>query len=138
VFLKETPGAYTPALIGAAARVLKLEGDFVGLCLAVFVAQMPVSFHAQCVAVLMSKPVRNSRDVHAVFNATGGKQVAQVVVGDSLRAGQFGGSPLTAGPFVVKRRKSFRKSDSRSLATSRTWVSKERRINLPSTLTRPK
>ena len=40
----------------------------------------------------MSKPARNGRDVHAVFNATGGEKVAQVVVGDSLRAGQSGGS----------------------------------------------
>jgi hypothetical protein len=40
----------------------------------------------------MAKPAGNGRDVHAVFNATGGEQVAQVVMGDSLRAGQLGGS----------------------------------------------
>jgi hypothetical protein len=51
-----------------------------------------ISFHAKRTAVLVSEPPRYGRDVHAVFNATGGEQVAQVVVGDSLRAGKLGGS----------------------------------------------
>jgi hypothetical protein len=48
------------------------------------VAQVSVSFHAKSAAVLMPKPARNGWDVHAVFDATGGEQVAQIVVGDSL------------------------------------------------------
>ena len=54
-----------------------------------FVAQMAVGFHAQRAAVLMPKPTRNCRDVHAGLDAARGKQVAQIVVRDALRAGQL-------------------------------------------------
>ena len=45
------------------------------------VAQMPVSFHGECTAVFMAKPAGNSRNVHARFNATSGKQMAQIMMG---------------------------------------------------------
>ena len=73
-------------------KALPLEGDFKGLCLAVLVSQVAVGFHAQCPAVLVSNSARNGRDVHAVFDAAGGKEVAQVVVSDSFCAGQLCGS----------------------------------------------
>jgi hypothetical protein len=41
---------------------------------AVLVSQVAVGFHAQRAAVLMSKPAGNGRNVHAGFNAAGGKQ----------------------------------------------------------------
>ncbi len=57
-----------------------------------FVAQMPISFHAQCATVLMSEPSGNGGNVHAGFNAARGKRMPQVVVGDAFHTGQLGGA----------------------------------------------
>jgi hypothetical protein len=73
-------------------KVQLLKRNLLRFIDAVFVSQVAIGFHAQRTAGLMSKPARNGRDVHAVFNAAGGEQVAQVVVGDSLRASQLRGS----------------------------------------------
>jgi hypothetical protein len=68
---------------------LMSESNLKRLCLAVFVSQMPVSFHAQCAAVLMTKPARNRGNIHALLDAAGGKQMAQVVVHDAFGAGEL-------------------------------------------------
>jgi len=62
--------------IGPSAAKPRSKRNFFGFAGAVFVSQVPVSFHAQCAAILVSEPARNGRDVHAGFNAAGGKQMA--------------------------------------------------------------
>ena len=75
-------GGFWKVITGTAAVLLKCNLlRFVG---AVFVSQMAVSFHAQRAAVLVSKPARNGRNVHSVFDAAGGKQMALVVVREPL------------------------------------------------------
>ena len=50
------------------------------------IPQMPINFHRQSAAVLVSKPARNGRNVHAAFNAACRKQMAQIVVGQMSNA----------------------------------------------------
>ena len=44
------------------------------------VAQMPIDLHRQGAAILVAEPAAYRRDVHAGFNATGRKQMSQVVM----------------------------------------------------------
>lgn len=53
------------------------------------VAQMPIGPHGQCAAVLVAKPARDGGNIHAGFNAAGGEQVAQVVMGESGNPERF-------------------------------------------------
>jgi len=55
------------------------KSDFLHGLLAVFLAQMRVSFHQQRAAVLVSKPAGNGGNVRAVFNAGRGEKVAEAV-----------------------------------------------------------
>ena len=67
---------------GAKRHALRL-GD------AVLASQMPVSFHCQRAAVLVSKPAGDGRNVHAAFDAARSEQVPQVVMCDAIRADLF-------------------------------------------------
>ena len=66
------------------ASVEGSEFYLLGHLLAVFIAKVPVGFHGQRTAVFMPEPARDRWNVHARFNAAGRKQVAQVMVGNSL------------------------------------------------------
>ena len=53
---------------------------------AVLAPQMAVGFHCQRAAVFMSEPARNSRNIHAAFDAARREQMPQVVMRDAIRA----------------------------------------------------
>lgn len=78
-----------------------LKEDLLCLVGAVFVSQMPVSFHAQRAAVLVPKLAGNGRNVNAGLNAARGKQMMQVVVGNTFCPGH-----VTAQPSVTLKQKS--------------------------------
>ena len=65
------------------------EGHALRLCDAVLAAQVPVGFHCQRAAVLVSKPARNGRNVHAAFDAARCEQMPQIVMRDAIRADFF-------------------------------------------------
>ena len=50
------------------------------------VPQVAVDFHRQGSAVFVAQPAADRRDVDAGFDATGGEEVAKVMVGDATDA----------------------------------------------------
>jgi len=59
---------------------------FAGHCLRMMIAQVPINLHRQRTAVLVPQPTRHRGDVHAGFDAPGGEEVPQVVMGDAGHA----------------------------------------------------
>ena len=58
---------------------------------AMFLAEMAVNLHGEGPAVLVAKPARDGRDVHAGLNAGGREEMAQIVVGEVGQAKALAG-----------------------------------------------
>ena len=56
------------------------ESDTLRLGEAVILAQMPVRFHAQRAAILMTKPTRDRRNIHSALDANGREEMPEVVM----------------------------------------------------------
>ena len=61
---------------------------------------MPVGFHRECAAVLVTEPAGDCRDVHARFNAAGCEQMPQIVVGETNSPQLFASRIYRALTFV--------------------------------------
>ena len=46
----------------------------------VFLAKMPISLHRQRTAVAVSQPAADCRDIHARFDARGGKKMSEIMM----------------------------------------------------------
>ena len=51
-----------------------------------FIAQVPIRFHAQRAAVFMPEPPGHGRNIHATLDANGREKVSKIVMSDSLHS----------------------------------------------------
>ena len=65
------------------------EIDELGHAGGMLVAEMAIDFHGQRATVFVAEPAGDGRDVNAALNATGGEQMAQIVMGQMSDAGLF-------------------------------------------------